>query len=123
MRRVAVALLVLATWRPLEVRAWGVEEAHWRLANAALLRADADRAVSDFLQREIGLAEGRESKLALSLGFDPGGLDDEIGPVGDSRLNRSRNRVPENFGPAPGKARIEFSEPQPVEAEQRAARN
>lgn len=115
MRCVAVALLALPMWRPLDARAWGVEEAHWRLADKALLRADSDRAMADFLQQELDLPEGLKSKLVLTLGFDPGGLDDEIGPVWRSRLNRSRNLVPEFFGPAPDKTRIVFSEPQSVD--------
>jgi len=102
-------------WRPLDARAWGTKEAHWRLADDALVRADAERAIAEFLQQELDLPEGRKSKLILSLGFDPGGLDGEIGPVGDSRLNRHRNLATELRGPAPDKVRIEFSEPQSVD--------
>jgi hypothetical protein len=82
--------LLAAVLHPGAVLAWGTENTHWRLADNARDRFDRDSAFTAFLQRELDLPKGLDEPLAVQLGFDEA-IDEEIGPINGSRLNRSRN--------------------------------
>ena len=86
--RIVCALAFLLV--PTGVLGWGVEETHPRLAGRALRGADENGEITGFLIRELGLRQGLDDEATLRLGFDAE-LDQEIGPIDNSRLNSGQN--------------------------------
>lgn len=79
--------VILVEGRP--AHAWGNLDNHWRLAEESRLRVDASGRLDRFFRGELGLEDGKNSSLAIQLGFpDASAIDDDI----RTRLTKNVNR-------------------------------
>jgi len=84
------------------------------MAGKSIELANTGGSFSRFLCEELALRSGLGESLSLTPGFDSR-IDEELGSLLSSRLNTSRSRYPEGFGPAPADAHIHFLEAAPIE--------
>lgn len=77
--------------------AWDNVFAHPKLAESALIRADVDGSIKDYLDI-LSLSEGRDTLLALQFGFDPE-IDADLGPHGDQGSRLRDTLIPDEPDP------------------------